>query len=187
MNIRKFSALILTLCLLLTAVPLIAQADYKAMKSSEPLIQFIKQCEGFESKKYWDFGHYSIGYGSTCGESEYPNGITEAEADALLRRFLGQAEDEVNRFCRVNGVQPKQSQFDCMVSLTYCLGGCWMDSGYDLPKLIIRACKGQCSELELLNTLGNWINVGGEPWEGTMNRRMRDNYMFFYGKYTRSD
>ena len=74
-----------------------------------------------------------------------------------------------------------------MVSLTYCLGGCWMDSGYDLPKLIIRACKGQCSELELLNTLGNWINVGGEPWEGTMNRRMRDNYMFFYGKYTRSD
>ena len=187
MNIRKISALILTLCLLLTAVPLIAQADYKAMKSSEPLIQFIKQCEGFESKKYWDFGHYSIGYGSTCGESEYPNGITEAEADALLRRFLGQAEDEVNRFCRVNGVQPKQSQFDCMVSLTYCLGGCWMDSGYDLPKLIIRACKGQCSELELLNTLGNWINVGGEPWEGTMNRRMRDNYMFFYGKYTRSD
>ena len=62
MNIRKFSALILTLCLLLTAVPLIAQADYKAMKSSEPLIQFIKQCEGFESKKYSDFGHYSIGY-----------------------------------------------------------------------------------------------------------------------------
>ena len=187
MNIRKLSALILTLSLLLTAVPLTAQADYQALKSSEPLIKFIKQCEGFESRKYWDYGHYSIGYGSTCGENEYPNGITEAEADVLLRRFLAEAEDEVNRFCRRNGIQPKQSQFDCMVSLTYCLGSCWMDSCYDLPKLLVRACKGQCSELELLNTMGDWINVGGEPWEGTMNRRMRDTYMFFYGKYTRSD
>ena len=187
MNIRKISALILTLCLLLTAVPLTAQADYKAMKSSEPLIKFIKTCEGFESKKYWDYGHYSIGYGSTCGADEYPDGITEAEADVLLRRFIADAEDEVNRFCRSKGVQPKQSQFDCMVSLTYCLGGCWMDSCYNLPRLMIGACKGQVSELELLNTLGDWINVGGEPWEGTMNRRMRDNYMFFYGQYIRSD
>ena len=88
MNIRKISALILTLCLLLTAVPLIAQADYKAMKSSEPLIQFIKQCEGFESKKYWDFGHYSIGYGSTCGGSGNPHGNTGAGAGGPARPAL---------------------------------------------------------------------------------------------------
>ena len=184
MNIRKLFALVLTLCLLLAAVPLYAQADYQAMTSSDELIGFIKKCEGFTATKQWDYGHYSIGYGCSCGADEYPNGITEAQAEALLRRCLSQSEDVVNRFCRSHDMHPTQSQFDCMVDLSYALGASWMDSGYTLPKLMIKGCTGGgLTELELLDTMGDWINVGGEPWEGTMHRRMRETYMFFHAEY----
>ena len=186
MNIRKLSVLFLTLCLLLTALPLGARADYQAMRCSDPLINYFKISEGFTKYATWDYGHYSIGYGCYCQAGEYPNGITEEEAEALLRRCVEQAEDFVNRFCRSNSIQPKQCQFDCMVSLTYALGSSWADSGYNLPKLLVKACKGQVSELELLDTMGDWINVGGEPWEGTMNRRMRETFMFFHGEYNNS-
>ena len=187
MNIRKITALILTLCLLITAVPLAARADYQAMRSSDSLVNFIKTCEGFTKYATWDYGHYSIGYGCSCGAGEYPNGITEAEAEALLRRCMASSEDVVNRFCKSHNMHPTQSQFDCMVDLSYALGACWMDSGYTLPKLMIKGCTGGgLTELELLDTMGDWINVNGEPWEGTMHRRMRETYMFFHAEYDHS-
>ena len=181
MNIRKIFALILTLCLLITAIPLSARADYTPRTSSDQLIAFIKQCEGFTKYATWDYGHYSIGYGCSCNAGDYPNGITEEQAEALLRRFVAQSEDAVNKFCKSNNMRPTQGQFDCMVDLSYALGTSWMDSCYTLPKLFIKGCTGgNLTEMELLDTIGDWINVNGEPWEGTMNRRMRENYMFFH-------
>ena len=52
------------------------------------MIDFIKQKEGFREKAAWDYAQYSTGYGSACGKDEYPNGITEAQADVLLRQML---------------------------------------------------------------------------------------------------
>ena len=58
------------------------------LRTTEPMIDFIKQKEGFQEKAAWDYAQYSIGYGSACGRDEYPNGITEAQADVLLRQML---------------------------------------------------------------------------------------------------
>ncbi len=182
MNIRRIFALILALCLLITALPLSAQAAYKNMKFSNQVIEFIKKCEGFTKVATWDYQHYSIGYGCSCQADDYPDGITKKEADALLRVFVSESAATVNKFCKTNGIRPKQCQFDCMVSLTFALGPGWMDSCYDLPKLMIKGC----SELELLNTMGDWIHAGGKPLEGLMNRRMRETYMYFHGKYNHS-
>ena len=186
MRKRKILALLLTLCLLLSALPLTALADYTPMNCSDNLIEFIKKCEGFTKYATWDYQHYSIGYGCSCNAGDYPNGITEEQADALLRTHVAGSVNSVNSFCQANGIQPQQSQFDCMVSLSYALGPSWMDSGYNLPKLMVRACRGQCSELELLDTMGDWINAGGRPLEGIMNRRMRETFMFFHAEYNNS-
>lgn len=68
--------------------------DPEDLDSDEPIelrttdagVEFIKAREGFTAKAYWDYQQYSIGYGSYCEKDEYPDGITEKQADRLLRQ-----------------------------------------------------------------------------------------------------
>ena len=182
MNIRKVTALLLSFCLLATAAPLMASA-YEPMSYSDNLVEFIKANEGFTKYATWDYQQYSIGYGSGCNPGDYPDGITEEEADALLRAYLVRFVDVANNFCRKNNMQPNQGQFDCIVSLTYGLGDGWMNTSvYKLPRLM----RDGCTELELLNVVGDWVNANGSPLDGLIYRRMRENYMYFHEEYAMS-
>ena len=182
MNIRRLIALLLSICLLVTALPITASA-YEPMNCSENLVQFIKDNEGFTEYAAWDYSQWSIGYGSGCNPGDYPNGITPEQADALLRSHLVNSIEAANRFCRNHGMQPTQGQFDCIVSLTYGLGSGWMNtSEYNLPRLMINGC----TELQLLNVLGDWVNANGVTLEGLIYRRMRENYMYFHAMYNKS-
>jgi murein DD-endopeptidase MepM/ murein hydrolase activator NlpD len=96
--------------------------------TSENGIAFLKEREGFEPLSYWDNGQWSIGYGSGVKLSDYPNGITEAEADALLRRILPRYEGYLNSFLDRYGIKPTQNQYDALVSFTYNLGNVWSDA-----------------------------------------------------------
>ena len=51
--------------------------DPVTLKTSEACIQFIKDHEGFSKFAYWDYGQWTIGYGTRCEENEFPDGITE--------------------------------------------------------------------------------------------------------------
>lgn len=179
MNIRKWIALLLSLCLLVTALPMTACA-YEPLSYSDNLVEFIKANEGFTKFAAWDYSQWSIGYGSGCNPADYPDGITEEQADALLRAYLVRFVDVANDFCRRHGMQPTQGQFDSIVSITYGLGSGWMDtSEYKLPRLMINGC----TELQLLNVLGDWVNASGVPLDGLIFRRMREVYMYFHESY----
>ena len=179
MKLKRWLCLVLSLCLLCSLLPTVALA---AMTTSEAAIQFIKDNEGFSPTKHYDYQHYSIGYGSACGADEYPNGITEEEADALLRACLVNNERSVNSFLAGKGYEPTQSQYDTMVLLSYAFGDEWKQPGYDLPRLLV----SNPSELELLNCMGDWVNAGGQTLEGLIYRRMRETYIFFHGEYNYS-
>lgn len=181
MKYQRIIVTLLALCMLLSMLPITALAAN--MTASEDLIRFIKSNETFREFAYWDYQHYSIGYGTKCNAGEYPNGITMEEADALLRRYVADAEKSVNSFVSKNKLNPSQQEFDCMVTVTYGLGVKWMGSGYDLPKLFINGC----TELELLNCLGGWVTANGETLNGLIYRRMRENYIYFHGIYNASD
>ena len=182
MNIRKATALLLSFCLLASVVPLMACA-YEPMSYSDDLVEFIKANEGFTKYATWDYQQYSIGYGSGCNPGDYPDGITEEEADALLRAYLVRFVDVANNFCKKNGIQPNQGQFDSIVSITYGLGDGWMNTSvYKLPRLM----RDGCTELQLLNVLGDWVNANGTPLDGLIFRRMREVYMYFHGEYRMS-
>lgn len=181
MKYRRIIAILLALCTLLSMQPITATAAN--MTASEDLIQFIKDSEGFTKYPHWDYQHYSVGYGTMCNAGEYSGGITEAEADALLRRYIGDAEKSVNSFVSKNKLDPSQQEFDCMVSINYGLGTKWQSSSYDLPKLFITGC----TELELLNCLGGWVTANGETLNGLIYRRMRENYIYFHGIYNATD
>lgn len=181
MKYRRLISIILALSFILAALPGVVMAS--DLSASEDLIEFIKSNEEFRQFAYWDYQHYSIGYGTQCNAGEYPNGITEAEADALLRKYVADAEKSVNSFVSKNKLNPSQQEFDCMVTVTYGLGVEWMKSSYDLPKLFIEGC----TELELLNTLGGWVTAQGQTLNGLIHRRMRETYIYFHGIYDVTD
>ena len=64
--------------------------DPVTLKTSEACIQFIKDHEGFSKFAYWDYGQWTIGYGTRCEKDEFPDGITEEE----LMGMVDQAETE---------------------------------------------------------------------------------------------
>ncbi len=177
MKYRRLITLLLALCMVISVLPFNAAAA--SMKASDALVQFIKNSEGFTKYAMWDYQQWSIGYGTKCEAGEYPDGITEEQADALLRKALSVSEGAVNSFVSKNQLNPTQQQYDCMVSITYGLGTEWMLSKYNLPKLFINGCE----ELELLNSLGSWVNAGGETLNGLIYRRMRETYIYFHGEY----
>jgi lysozyme len=50
---------------------------------------YIKSFEGFRSQAYiCPAGKLTIGYGQCIEKGEYPNGITETEAEILLKKYL---------------------------------------------------------------------------------------------------
>ena len=87
---KKTLCFILAACLLL-AVPALA-AGGTGLRTSEAGIAFIKDKEGFSAQAYEDSTGWAIGYGTRCQAGQYPDGITEAQADALLREHLAESE-----------------------------------------------------------------------------------------------
>lgn len=101
------------------------------MKTSQKCVDFIKRMEGFLKYPVWDYAQYSVGYGCRCGKDDYPNGITEEEAERLLKKELANAEAAVNRFGSY-----RQQQFDALVSFSYNVGSAWMQNpGYQIYQL----------------------------------------------------
>ena len=90
------------------------------MQISPAGIAFIQSNEGFAAHVYEDNGKPAIGYGHDLlpGES-FPNGVTQAEATALLDSDLALLE------VTLNGLIPAtctQGQYDALCDFAYNLG-----------------------------------------------------------------
>ena len=157
------------------------------LRTTEAMISFIKQKEGFREKAYWDYAQYSIGYGSACGKEDYPNGITEAQADVLLRKMLQSFEEKLNQFLTENSITLLDNQYDALVSLTYNIGSGWMKNSA-LSSLLK---SGVYSTNELASAVGIWCHVqqtGGDYsiHDGLVSRRIAELRVFLYGDYSGS-
>ncbi len=84
-------------------------------------LRVLMRAEGFRAQTYLDArGLPTIGYGHRIvPPEEYPQGITEMQAEAILKQDLGQAEAAVNRLVRV---ALDQGQFDALVDFAFNLG-----------------------------------------------------------------
>lgn len=156
--------------------------DVPSLRSSESLIEFIKQHEGFSAYAYWDYSQYTIGYGTACKKGEYPNGISKEKADYLLRLELEEVEAEVNKALAKGTVQHTQSQYDAIISFTFNLGGQWIKSSNRIYQYVMF---GGHSELEFVNTMGAWANAGGSVVQSLMHRRMDEADMYLNRNYER--
>ncbi len=134
------------------------------MRTSENGIQFIKSNEGLRLTIYDDNGKPAIGYGHDLlpGES-YPDGITQEQAEELLRQDLPHVE------AIINGLAPTtitQNQFDALADFAYNLGigslQTMLGHGWD----------------QVPDQIPRWCDVNGKPSAGLLARRNKEVAMF---------
>lgn len=169
--------------------------DPEDLDSDEPIelrttddgVEFIKAREGFTAKAYWDYQQYSIGYGSYCEKDEYPDGITEKQADRLLRKRLQSFEEKINAFLDTNHIRLSEQEYDALVSFTYNNGDYWMREK-NQSRLASLLISGNYSVNEFASAFGIWCHVttssGTEIHDGLIDRRLRELKLFFYGEYS---
>ena len=102
----------------------------------------IAELEGFSGTAYQSGSQWYIGYGTSCGADEYPDGITREEALELLRDELSGFSTSLSAWAKDNGVHLSQTQFDAMLSFTYNLGRGWMTTDCSLVDLLLDNVEG---------------------------------------------
>ncbi len=154
------------------------------LRTTENGVAFIKAREGFRATAYWDYSQYSIGYGSRCEANEYPNGITQEQADHLLRKKLQEFEKKLDEFLQKNNLTLTDAQYDALISLTYNIGSTWMNGSRLAQCLIAQSC----SHNEFASAMGVWCHVteksGTSIHDGLIARRVLEIRLFLYGDYS---
>ena len=143
--------------------------DPVTLKTSEACIQFIKDHEGFSKFAYWDYGQWTIGYGTRCEKNEFPDGITEEEADQRLRLMLVDFEKWWTTCSMSSPLVHTQSQYDAMISFTFNLGPQWINPKYNIYQYFVY---GGYTEMEFVNTMGRWLSSSSEVVDGLARRRI---------------
>lgn len=182
MKKKRIISMLLVLALALGLCPA-AEAGFSEMTFSDGLVQYIKNGEGFMPNVYSDGTGYYIGYGCACGVNDYPNGITEAEADALLRQKMSSFAGAINSFLKKYDIAVTQGQFDALCGFAYNLGTSWLNPSYRLPGMLIKGVENYSDE-EIVSAFAAWCHVGGVPSEGLLRRRIIEAKMFLYDDYS---
>lgn len=170
----------------LTAAPTVRAAS--EMKASDSMIAVLKQEEGFSRTPYWDYAQYTVGYGTACPSDmvDYymENGITEEAAEVLLRNYLANTENTINKkFIDKYGLTLTQGQFDALVSFTYNCGSGWIS---ETNGTFHNAVKNGTTGSELIRAFSLWCSAGGKILPGLVRRRLSEANMFLNEQYSRS-
>lgn len=180
---KRIISLVLVLLLFAGICPLDAQAA--TMTYSDALVTYIKYGEGFSPTLYQDAGGWCIGYGCIVNPDDYPDGISEEDAEALLREKMNSFADDVKKFLSRYGLSVTQGQFDAMCSMTYNLGPYWLSAANTLPSMIINGVWNYSDE-DVVSAFAAWCHVGGNVSKGLLTRRIAEAKMFLYGDYSGS-
>ena len=101
-----------------------------------------------------------------------------------MRDALVVAEDVVNNLLMDYSISVTQYQFDAMVSMTYNLGTQWIVPEYRFCGYLISGI-WQYTETEVVNAIATWCHQGSMVRESLVNRRLREAYLFLYGRSLR--
>ena len=137
------------------------------MKLSAAGLELIKRSEGFRSETYLDVAKLAtIGYGHRLLLHEsFPEGITEAQAAAILGEDVGLAEQAVERLVRV---ALTQGQFDALTDFCFNLG-----SGRLASSTLLKELNSGCYETAREQLL-RWDFAAGEVNAGLKARRQAE-------------
>lgn len=149
----------------------------KITKSSNNLIELIKEFEGFEAAPYiCPAGVCTIGYGSTRYSdgrkvSMTDNKITIEAAVQLLKQTLVQYELAVDAYCRDD---INQNQFDALTDFAYNCGNGNLKSSTLLKKVNINP-----NDTTITAEFRKWNKGGGKILKGLVRRREAEVQLYF--------
>ena len=140
-----------------------------SMGLSNSGLNLVKSHEGLRTTAYRDpVGVWTIGYGHTASVKPGQN-ISEAQAEQLLRKDVGWAEDAVRAKVKV---PLTQGQFDALVSFTFNLGAGALGRSTLLKKLNAGDYAGAQAEF------GKFVHAGGRVLPGLVRRRGDEAQLF---------
>ncbi len=186
--LKQIASFLLAMVILLGVVlvgasPVSAES---AFTTSDDCIRILKLEEGFCEKPYWDYAQYTVGYGSRCPTDmiEYykEHGITETEAETLLRNHLVAIERDVNKFIDKYGLTMNQNQFDALIMFSYNCGTAWT---YDTTGTFHTAIKNGETGNELIRAFALWCRAGGQIKTFLLRRRLCEANMYLNGVYSK--
>lgn len=129
-------------------------------------LDLIKRFEGFSPTVYiCPAGYPTIGYGHLVRDLEqdrYQQGITEQEAEDLLRRDVKVAE---RALLRLIDVPLTDGQYDALVSFTFNLGA------GALQRSTLRRKVNREEHADVPAQLMRWVWAGGRRLQGLIRRR----------------
>lgn len=183
---KRVLSLVLVVSLIVTifTTSVLAEGNMQ-LETSEAGLSMIKQFEGFSQYAYADSKQWTIGYGVACDPSDYPDGITKAEADELLRTSVEIFENSVSRYANQYGISLSQNQFDALVSITYNLGTSWINPSYRFWMMLRNGIENY-TDNQIASALGVWCHVGKTISTGLIQRRITETRVFLDGDYAGS-
>lgn len=184
---RRIFNIILSLLLLVTFVltPVPANAA-GAMQPSEDCVAVLKKIEGFTKYPVLDYTQYTVGYGTKCPDADLARyrsqGITQGEAEELLKAYLETMCQRLNKFASDNNLTLQQNQFDALVLFTYNVGTGWMSGTSDIKTAILTGASGN----DLIYYLSRWCTADFKVIPGLVSRRLAEADLFLNGNYAAS-
>lgn len=185
---KKSLSLILSLilmisCVFCTSVTAFAKKGYVARSTSDLGVRFIEAFEGYFEYAYWDYEHYTIGYGTYCTKDEYPAGISEPFAHQLLVKKLPSYESGLNSFLKSNNIYVTQNQYDALISFTYNFGAYVWNQNPTIAKYLKKGIE-KYTEKQIADAFGLWVKAGGQVLQGLVDRRAAEAKLFNTDDYS---
>ena len=143
---------------------------------TERCIELVKRFEGFMPHLYLcPAGYPTIGYGHLVLKHEiqrFKDGITEEEAEELLRKDLLKREKRIKPWIKVE-IHPYM--LDALLSFVYNVG-CWAFYGSTLRRKLNRE-----EFYDAADEFLRWVYAGGRKLRGLIRRRQAERELFLEG------
>ncbi|MDP4152246.1 MAG: GH25 family lysozyme [Bacillota bacterium] len=184
---KRILSMFFAFCFVISAViPAGAAETGSSMTVSDAGINLIEGFEGYSQYAQSGGSKWYIGYGTACGENDYPNGISKEDAEKLLKDALSANETSINSFLTKYNIELTQNQYDALVSFTYNLGSSWMDPSNRISGYLIGGIKNY-KDIEVVNAIGAWCHTGTTVNDNLVVRRLAEAKLYLYGDYGNSD
>lgn len=187
---KRITSFIIAMVLLLGVVSAgsFSVSAESAMTASDDCLRILKAEEGFSRTPYWDFTQYTVGYGTRCPADmvEYytQNGITEAEAEVLLRNHLAGVERDINlKIIDKYGLTMSQNQFDALVLFSYNCGTAW---AYETNGTFHTAIASGATGNDLIRAFALWCSAGNQIRSYLLRRRLCEANIYLNNVYSQT-
>ena len=188
--IKRITSLLLAAVILLGVVSVgtFRVSAASTLVASDECLRILKEEEGFSKTPYWDYSQYTVGYGTRCPDDMLAyyqeHGITEEEAEVLLRNHLTAIELDLNTLIVDGyGLTLSQNQFDALVLFSYNCGTGW---AYDDNGTLNKALKANATGNGIIRAFALWCSAGGEIKDFLLRRRLSEANMYLNNVYSRT-